>query len=73
MKKVGIIGYGRFGRILADLLSKKYTVLVIDSNPKISEEVEFSSLEEILECFLVFVAVPIRSFEAAIKGIAQYK
>ncbi len=30
MKKAGIIGYGRFGRILADLLSKKYEVKVCD-------------------------------------------
>ena len=30
MKKVGIIGYGRFGRVLADLLSKKYAVKVYD-------------------------------------------
>ena len=72
MKKVGIIGYGRFGRVLADLLSKKYKVLVTDCNLDIDEEVEFSSLEEILECFLVFVAVPIRSFEAVVQEISQY-
>ena len=73
MKKVGIIGYGRFGRVLIDLLSKKYKVLVVDCNPHIDAEVEFSSLEEILECFLVFVAVPIRSFEAVVQEISQYK
>jgi len=72
MKKVGIIGYGRFGRTLADLLSIKYKIMVIDNNPKIGEEIEFSSLEEILECFMVFVAVPIRSFEAVVKEIANY-
>ncbi len=73
MKKVGIIGYGRFGRVLTDLLTKKYKVLVTDCNPHIDEEIEFSSLEEILECFLVFVAVPIRSFEAVVQEISQYK
>ena len=72
MKKVGIIGYGRFGRVLADLISKKYKVLVIDNNPDIDDR-EFSSLEEILECFLVFLAVPIHSFESVIKEISQYK
>ena len=40
MKKVGSIGYGRFGVVLADLLSKKYKVLVTDSSPKNNEEVE---------------------------------
>ena len=49
MKKVGIIGYGRFGKVLADLLSKKYKVLVTDCNLDMDEEIEFSSLEEILE------------------------
>ena len=28
MKKAGIIGYGRFGKVLADLLLKKYKVRV---------------------------------------------
>ena len=72
MKKVGIIGYGRFGIVLADLLSKKYKVLINDSNPDKNENVEYSSLEETLECFLVFIAVPINSFEAVIQEIAKY-
>lgn len=73
MKKVGIIGYGRFGRVLDDLLSKKYQVLITDINKDIKEEVKFSSLDEVLECFLVFLAVPIRSIESAVGEIAQYK
>ncbi len=28
MKKVGIVGYGRFGKLLSNLLEKKYEVLV---------------------------------------------
>ena len=72
MKKVGIIGYGRFGVVLADLFSKKYKVLVNDSNPDKNENVEYSSLEKTLECFLVFIAVPINSFEAVIQEIAKY-
>ena len=73
MKKVGIIGYGRFGRVLADLLSKKYKVLVTDINSDHEDAVEFSSHDDILQCFLVFLAVPIRSFEAVVQEIAQYK
>ena len=73
MKKVGIIGYGRFGKVLDDLLSKKYKVLKIDKNRDLEKGLEFSSLEEILECFMVFVAVPIGSFEPVIKEIAQYR
>ena len=30
MKKAGIIGYGRFGKVLADLLKNQYEVKVYD-------------------------------------------
>ena len=74
MKKAGIIGYGRFGRVLADLLSKKYKVIVYDVQDVANEEgIEICSLEEVLECILVFIAVPIRAFEDIIKEIATYK
>ena len=68
MKNAGIIGYGRFGKVLADLLSKKYKVRVYDTQEVAKDEgVKICSLEEVLECILVFIAVPIRSFEEVIK------
>ena len=74
MKKAGIIGYGRFGRVLADLLTNKYEVRVYDIEAVDNDEgVEICSLLEVLECILVFIAVPIRSFEEVIKEIATYK
>ena len=74
MKKAGIIGYGRFGRVLADLLTNKYEVRVYDLEAVDNDEgVEICSLSEVLECILVFIAVPIRSFEEVIKEIATYK
>ena len=72
MKKGGSIGYGRFGTVLCDWLSKKYTVLVNDNNPNKNDVTVFSTLEETLECFLVFIAVPIHSFEAVVKEISKY-
>ena len=73
MKKAGIIGYGRFGTILADLLSKKYKVRVYDIEKVVVDgEIKICSLEEVLECILVFIAVPIRSFEEVVKKIATY-
>ena len=74
MKKAGIIGYGRFGKVMADLLSKKYEVRVYDIQEINNHEgVSFCSLAEVLECILVFIAVPIRAFEEVIKEIATYK
>ena len=54
MKKVGMIGYGRFGKILHELLSKKYEVIVCDNNEFKDDKVKFDNLENVLDCFLVF-------------------
>ena len=48
MKKIGIIGYGRFGKVLHDLLLKTFDVLVYDFN-KSMKDIELSSLEEVLD------------------------
>ena len=74
MKKAGIIGYGRFGRILAELLSKKYEVKVYDIEKVANvESIKICSLDDVLECILVFIAVPISSFENVVKKISTYK
>ena len=55
MRKAGIIGYGRFGKILTDLLSKKYEVKVYDIEKVANDEgIEICSMDEVLECFLVW-------------------
>ena len=71
MKKIGIIGYGRFGKVLHNLLLKTFDVLVYDFN-KSMKDIELSSLEEVLDCSLVFVAVPISLFEGCIKEISKF-
>ena len=71
MKKIGIIGYGRFGKVLHDLLLKTFDVLVYDFNKSL-KDIELSSLKEVLDCSLVFVAVPISLFEGCIKEISKF-
>ena len=73
MKKVGIIGYGRFGKVLVDLLSKEYEITIYDSRNISNESVKLCSLDEVLQSVMVFVAVPIRSFEDVLKEISEYK
>ena len=70
MKKAGIIGYGRFGKVLSDLLKKQYEVNIYDPENKSGESSK--SMEEVLECVLVFVAVPINVFEEVIQEISKY-
>ncbi len=71
MKSIGIIGYGRFGTVLADLLKKDYDVLVYD--PNISAGELSAALEEVLESVIIFIAVPISSFEKVLINISEYK
>ena len=72
MKNIGIIGYGRFGKVLHDLLSEKYKIRIYDNNSDNADGMTFSSIEDVLECFLIFIAVPIRNFEQVIKEISEY-
>ena len=72
LKQVGVIGYGRFGKVLCDILLKKYQVLIYDNSSNKEKELQFSVLEKVLESHLVFVAVPIRSFEEIIQEVSKY-
>jgi len=64
MKSVGIIGLGRFGRLLANILQTKYKIITYDSNSD-------DTLDAILRAQTIFIAVPIRQFESTIKKIAH--
>jgi len=72
MKKIGIIGYGRFGKVLVDLLSGKYEIMINDIVGQSKTSMIFYNLEEVLKCEIVFIAVPIRSFEGLLKEICKY-
>ena len=71
MNKVSIIGFGRFGNLLYELLQKGFEVNVfdIDSNNE-TESVHFVSLEDVLKNDTIFLAVPIRDFEELMKDLS---
>ena len=69
MNKVSIIGYGRFGAMLHALLSKGFEVDVYDKKRINNSDVKEVSLEEALQNETIFIAVPIRDFEALIHEI----
>ena len=71
MNKVSIIGFGRFGNLLYELLQKGFEVDVfdIDSNNE-TESVRFVSLEDVLKNDTIFLAVPIRDFEELMKDLS---
>lgn len=72
MDVIGIIGFGRFGKILAKLLKIDHEIKVYDTAPNsVSADVEFVPLSTLLNLRTIFVAVPIRQFSNVIQKIAQ--
>ena len=71
MNSVGIIGLGRFGKVLASILQKGYQISGYDIE-EISPlpGIEFHNLEKVLEEDVIFIAVPIRHFKSLIVDIA---
>jgi len=68
MKKVAIIGNGRFGQVLFKLLKDDFVVSIFDSKNSVTE----SDLNKIYENELIFFAVPISAFESVIKSHKKY-
>ena len=73
MNSIGIIGFGRFGKVLANILQKGFGIKAYDPKP-IGEfpGVEFTDLESILREKVIFIAVPIRHFESLVKKISPH-
>ncbi len=71
MNSVGVIGFGRFGKILADILQKGFLIKAYDVvNVSTVPSVKMCELEEVLSEETVFVAVPIRQFKDVINNIS---
>jgi prephenate dehydrogenase len=71
---VGIIGFGRFGKIFSKHLSSDFEVLVSSRTATIEDIKKNgcipSSLEKVCACDLIIPCVPISSFESVIKKIS---
>lgn len=71
-EKVGIIGFGRFGQVLAKLLQNDFSIVVYDKKTKpVHEPIKFATLSQVLQCKIIFIATPIRDFENVIQTIAN--
>ena len=73
--QVGIIGFGRFGKLIARIIKSKSSnvrILVFARKRKklgISGGVEYASLDNVCNSDVIIPCVPISSFEAVIKSI----
>ncbi|PIS38785.1 MAG: prephenate dehydrogenase/arogenate dehydrogenase family protein [Candidatus Nealsonbacteria bacterium CG08_land_8_20_14_0_20_43_11] len=66
--RVGIIGFGRFGQLLAQMLKKEHRVIVFDNNLVLKNKaknlgVAFNNLETVCRQDLVILAAPISQIE----------
>ena len=58
MKKVGIIGFGRFGKVLASILKKGFSIYIYDrKNHDPHHGVEFTDINKFSELNHIFIAV----------------
>jgi len=72
MNSIGIIGFGRFGKVLTNLLEKGFQVKIFDNNPNTYiPETKCVNKQTILKEKTIFIAVPIRNFENVIKDICN--
>ncbi len=71
MERIGIIGYGRFGQTLAQLLQQDFAVSVFDVNQiNLPKPLQAVSLEELACLETIFLAVPIRAFADIVQQLA---
>lgn len=70
--KIGIIGFGRFGQLLAKILKSKHQIMVYDKQVKLKNKAKyfgiiFADLNKICQQELIILAVPI----SAVKNVLQ--
>ena len=73
-KTIGIIGFGRFGRLAARYLKKDFSIFVYDKFPVEDRDGEFKeiSLKEICRKNIIIICVPVSSFEELLIEIKDY-
>lgn len=70
-KTIGIIGYGRFGRLLQQLLASEHRVFFYDADSKLQHDPAFKPLAEIIKLPTLFLATPINKMEMLLRRIGS--
>jgi len=72
VNSIGIIGFGRFGQLLADLLKADFDIGIYDNKPLKGAPYQVITLSELNQFDTLFLAVPIRQVDALTKQIAPH-
>ncbi len=67
MSKVGIIGFGSFGKFLAEKLNPHTEVLVYSSSGK--QNIWSASLDAVASADFVLLAIPLDAYEPTLQAI----
>lgn len=72
--KIGIVGFGRFGALLAELLSQDFDLLIYDGDQERLEQAKklgykTAGISEMNSCKYVFLAVPIANIQDSLEHI----
>ena len=75
-KTVSVYGYGRFGRVWAEILAEDFQVKVFSRRGlkvnEVAPEIEITDEKGIFDCDALFFCVAISSFEEVLKKSARY-
>jgi prephenate dehydrogenase len=75
-KVVSVYGYGRFGKLWADILSEDFSVKVYSrrglKKEEVSKGVKISTIEDLFDCDAMFFCVAISSFEQVLIDSKKY-
>ena len=79
IKKISIVGFGRFGKVLYDLMGPDFEITIYDKNKKAYQDIKIlkkdkiaKNIKEIYQSQAIFYAVPIECFENVISNHRKY-
>ncbi len=75
--KIGIIGFGRLGKLLATYLAQDSTLLVFEPNKDVTKNIskigaKAASIAEVCACPIVIPCVPISEFQNVLKDMKPH-
>jgi prephenate dehydrogenase len=71
-RNIGIIGYGRLGRLLADILKEDFRLSCYDQRPDVIPRGDRCDLVAAASSDAIFICVPILQFDSAIATISAH-
>lgn len=76
MKQVAIVGFGRFGQLLARILGDEFDVVVVESDGELrvaakEQGYKVVPLQDVAKADVVFLAVPIANLASVLKQLAS--